>query len=134
MSELENIAGQKQYLEQAIAALDARISSIHTTLRAISNSIEVVKSLNREGASDALCYAGPNIMFRAKIVEPDTVLMNIGADVVVEKSAEDAINDCEGKIKESQIALDNLINARYQNAMQLAAINQRLADMVKAQS
>lgn len=130
MSELEKIAGQKQYMEQAIAALDVRINDMHTALKAFSDSIEAVKAINKEGASDILCSAGPNIMFRAKIVEPNTVLMSIGSDVVVEKSADDAINNCEGKIKEAQAALDELANARYYNAMQLTAINRQLAEMV----
>lgn len=130
MSELEKIAGQKQYIEQAIDALDVRINDMRTALKAFSDSIETVKAINKEGASDILCYAGPNIMFRAKIVEPNTILMAIGSDVVVEKSAEDAINNCEGKIKEAQTTLDELANARYYNAMQLTALNRQLAQMV----
>ena len=130
MSELESIAGQKQYMEQAIAALDVRINDMRAALKAFSDSVETVKAINKEGASDILCSAGPNIMFRAKIVEPSNVLMMIGSDVVVEKSAEDAINNCEGKIKEAQTTLDELLNARYYNAMQLAALNKRLAEMV----
>ena len=129
MSELEKMAEQKQYIEQAITALDVRINEMQTALKAFSSSIEAMKAINKEGASDILCHAGPSIMFRAKIVEPNAVFMVIGSDVIVEKSTEDAINDCEAKIKEAQTALNELANARYYNAAQLTALNRQLVEM-----
>lgn len=134
MSELDRVAGQREQVVESIKTLDDQIGRMRESTRLNSDSIESIKALNKEGTSDILCFAGPNIMFRAKVVEPDTILVKISQDVVIEKSAEEALNMCESAIKNGQIMIENLLKMRYNYEMHLADLNQQLTKLVNAQA
>src|SRR3712207_7456662 len=54
------------------------------------------------------------------------LLINIGADVTIEKSKEDAINYIESKIKEFEVALSQLVSQKEQISMRIDRKSTRL--------
>lgn len=84
----EIFAGQLELLEngrmEALAAIDA------------------LKGLQESGDGSVLLQVGGGASVRAKVPDPANVLINIGADVIVERPSNDAIGFLEGRITEME--------------------------------
>jgi prefoldin, archaeal alpha subunit/eukaryotic subunit 5 len=63
-------------------------------------AIEALKALAAEKEGIILVPIGGGTTLRARIIDPDNVLVNIGADVVIRRKNEEAIGFLEDRIKE----------------------------------
>jgi prefoldin alpha subunit len=63
-------------------------------------AIEALKALAAEKEGIILVPIGGGTTLRARIMDPDNVLVNIGADVVIRRKNEEAIGFIEDRIKE----------------------------------
>ena len=65
-------------------------------------AIETLEALVASEDGTVLLQVGGGASLRAKVLEPEKVLLNIGADVIVEKSNKDAIEYLKDRITEMQ--------------------------------
>jgi len=68
-------------------------------------ALAAIETLGELGASDdgtVLLQVGGGASLRAKVLEPEKVLLNIGAEVIVEKSNADAIEYLKDRITEME--------------------------------
>jgi prefoldin alpha subunit len=66
-------------------------------------AIEVLKSIQESGGSDTvLLQIGGGASVRAKILEPDRILVSIGSDVIAERTNADAIEYLKDRITEME--------------------------------
>jgi len=65
-------------------------------------AIETLEALVASEEGTVLLQVGGGASLRAKVLEPEKVLLNIGADVIVEKSNKDAIEYLKDRITEMQ--------------------------------
>jgi prefoldin alpha subunit len=63
-------------------------------------AIEALKALAAEKEGVILVPIGGGSTLRARIIDPDNVLVNVGADVVIRRKNEEAIGFIEDRIKE----------------------------------
>ncbi len=63
-------------------------------------AIDALKALMEQEESVVLVPIGGGTTVRAKILDPDTVLVNVGADVVIPRTNQDAIGFLEDRIRE----------------------------------
>jgi prefoldin alpha subunit len=63
-------------------------------------AIEALKALAAEKEGVILVPIGGGTTLRARIIDPDNVLVNIGADVVIRRKNEEAIGFIEDRIRE----------------------------------
>jgi prefoldin alpha subunit len=63
-------------------------------------AIDALKALAAEKEGVILVPIGGGTTLRARIIDPDNVLVNIGADVVIRRKNEEAIGFIEDRIKE----------------------------------
>ena len=89
-------------------------------------AIESLQALVEGGDGTVLLQVGGGASVRAKIVEPDKVLLNIGSDVIVEKPnaaaveyLKDRITELEASQKKVAEALDKLRNQMNEIAKRL---------------
>jgi len=89
-------------------------------------AIESLQALVDGGDGTVLLQVGGGASLRAKIVEPDKVLLNIGSDVIVEKPnaaaveyLKDRITELEASQKKVAEALDKLRNQMNEIAKRL---------------
>jgi len=89
-------------------------------------AIESLQALVEGGDGTVLLQIGGGASLRAKIVEPDKVLLNIGSDVIVEKPnaaaveyLKDRITELEASQKKVAEALDKLRNQMNEIAKRL---------------
>lgn len=83
--ELQMLNSQLQQLQQQIQTADAQSAE----MAKIAISVEDAKSI--EKGQELLVPLGQGIFIKAKAEENKNVIMSVGADVVVEKSLDDAL-------------------------------------------
>jgi prefoldin alpha subunit len=63
-------------------------------------AIDALKALAAETEGVILVPIGGGTTLRARIIDPDNVLVNVGADVVIRRKNEEAVGFIEDRIKE----------------------------------
>ena len=108
----EILTGQLQMLE------DGRMETLA--------AIEALKSLAAQGEQPVLLQIGGGAMVRAKIEAPDQVLVNIGADVTVERTNSDAIEFLKDRITEMEASVKKLVENIDRIRSQMNEISRRI--------
>ncbi len=108
----EILTGQLQVLE------DGRMETLA--------AIEALKSLHDQGDQPVLLQLGGGAMVRARIESPERVLVNIGADVTVERSNEDAIEFLKDRITEMEASGKKLVETIDRVRNQMNEISRRI--------
>ena len=108
----EILTGQLQMLE------DGRMETLA--------AIEALKSLAAQGDQPVLLQIGGGAMVRAKIEAPDQVLVNIGADVTVERSNSDAVEFLKDRITEMEASGKKLVENIDRIRSQMNEISRRI--------
>jgi len=107
---MENENTQEKYVE--LQLLNEQASQLQQRINLISNQIQQLKdiSINLEGFgklkedSEILFSLGPGIYTKG-ILKDNNLLVNIGSDIIVNKSVPDTIKTIEVQINELQEAL-----------------------------
>lgn len=124
-----------QTLETYIVDMNQRETTMLSMLREATTSIESIKALKEKPNSEAILPIGLGAYVKGAISSSDKILVNVGANVVIEKDTDSAMNYLEARIKEIQVAMQET-SSRKQNAMAAlergkAQINQMMQAMSK---
>jgi len=97
--EMELVRQRMQELEQHLVMLETRIQEL-----------EVIKSAleSLEADRDALIPIGPGVLVKGKILDKEKVLMEVGANFVIEKDVEGAketIERSQEKIEKAMLSM-----------------------------
>jgi prefoldin alpha subunit len=111
----EQLMQQMQMLETYFSDLSQREATFVNILREATASIESLQSLNKNPESETLVPIGMGTFVPTKISSTSKLVINIGAGVAVEKDFPSAINYLEARIKEIEVALQD-ISAKKQDA------------------
>ena len=79
-----------QYLKEQSQALIQDMNVVHTTLENVSTAQEALKTIDKEHSKEILVPLGGSSFVKAKITDPDSVLVGVSGDIVVKKSRKDA--------------------------------------------
>ena len=80
--------------------------------------------------NEALMPIGIGVFIKANVQSLDTLLVNVGAGVTLEKTLADTLNYIESRIKEFEIALNQLTNQKRQITTQLEQIQIQVNSML----
>ena len=89
-------------------------------------AIETMKNLVGDRDSPVLLPIGGGTMVRAKVSDPEKVLVNIGSDVVIQRTNGEAITFLQEKIAEMEAMEKKVAATNEQLRMQMAEIAQRI--------
>jgi len=89
-------------------------------------AIETMKALPADRDSPVLLSIGGGTMVRARVADPEKVLVNIGADVIVQRTNGEAITFLQEKITEMEAMEKKVAQTIEQLRMQMAEIAQRI--------
>jgi prefoldin alpha subunit len=89
-------------------------------------AIEALKALAAEKEGVILVPIGGGTTLRARIIDPDNVLVNIGADVVIRRKNEEAIGFIEDRIKELETLEKRVSDSLDQVRAQINEIARRI--------
>lgn len=89
-------------------------------------AIETMKALSADRDSAALLPLGGGTMVRVKVSDPEKILVNIGADVVVQRTNGEAITFLQEKITEMEAMEKKVAQTIEQLRVQMAEIARRI--------
>ena len=111
----QQLLQQMQMLESYFADLSQRENTLISVLRESSSAIESLKTLGEKPESSALVPIGMGTFVKTKISSSEKYVVNIGAGVAIEKDKDSAINFLESRLKEVEVALQD-VGAKKQEA------------------
>jgi prefoldin alpha subunit len=89
-------------------------------------AIETMKALSADRDSLALLPIGGGTMVRVKVSDPGKILVNIGSDVVVQRTDGEAITFLQEKITEMEAMEKKVVQTIEQLRVQMAEIARRI--------
>lgn len=94
LKEYELSRSQLELYQQNLELIDGRLSE----LRMIDNALDEIKDTNKN--NEMLVPVGGDTFIKASIIDPENVIVGVGASVAVKKTIGDAKEDIEDKIAE----------------------------------
>ncbi|MDI6718464.1 MAG: prefoldin subunit alpha [Methanomicrobiales archaeon] len=89
-------------------------------------AIEALQSLKEQGGGVVLLPLGGGVTLRVRVEQPDKVLVNIGADVVVEKTNDDARVFLQDRATELEALAKRVASSMDQIRNQMTEIARRI--------
>ncbi|MGD8638101.1 MAG: prefoldin subunit alpha [Nitrosopumilaceae archaeon] len=130
----QQLMQQMQMLETYFTDLSQREGTLYGVLREATAAIESIKSLNQKPSSDALVPIGMGTFVKTKISSKDKIVLNIGADVSLEKDSDSAINYLEARIKEIEVAIQDTAAKKHDAASQLEQGKNQINQLMQTDS
>ncbi|MDI9632723.1 MAG: prefoldin subunit alpha [Methanolinea sp.] len=90
------------------------------------SAIEAIKGIAESPESTVLLQLGGGISVRARVQDPGRFLVNIGSEVVVERSGEEAIEYLKDRITEMEASAKKVVETLEQIRQQMTDIARRL--------
>jgi prefoldin alpha subunit len=113
---------ESKLLESYYNDIVSKESLLHRLLEESHNSFEAIKSLSLDSDTSSLVPLGIGIYVKSIIYPVEKVLVNVGADVVIEKKKDDAVNFIEHRIKEFETAVNQLLSQKQQISYRMTEI------------
>ncbi|HET8719852.1 MAG TPA: prefoldin subunit alpha [Candidatus Nitrosotenuis sp.] len=123
---------QMQVLESYASSLDQKEQAIVSILREAMASIESIKGIIQNPNAESLIPMGLGTYVKANMQGGSTILLDVGAGIVVEKDHESAINYLESKIKELQVALNETGAQKHDTLLRLDQLKQEMDHMIQS--
>ena len=103
-SELDRIASSLQVQQAKGEAIRNQIQQMEATILEISAAVDTIQNLKKAKA-DALVPVGAGVFISCPKPDPDRVVLNIGANVMVSKKPEEAVKLLEERQKKISDAI-----------------------------
>lgn len=133
MSSNENIqelANQARVLESYLTEIQSRENLSMKVINETRASLESLKSLKEIDSAETIFNLGGGISIKSNVKKPDTLMVNVGAGVVVEKSIESSIQFLEEKLKELETVFTALISQKNEIAKQYNLLRNSLNQLI----
>jgi len=130
---INNLLSEIRILEGGLEEISVRQNFLERVLVDTSRSIETIKGIDGASTEEVLVPVGAGTLLRSSPPKVDRVLVNIGANVVVEKSKDDATKFMEGRAKDLEESLAALISQRNQVAQRLDSDRRAAQDLLNRQ-
>ncbi len=89
-------------------------------------AIDAISGIRESSGDTVLLQLGGGVSVRAHIDEPQNVLLNIGSDVVVERSSEEAVEYLKDRLTEMEASAKKVVETLDQLKYQMNEIARRL--------
>jgi prefoldin alpha subunit len=114
-----------------IMGKEATVSRLITEAHLASEAIQGLSSTDEQ---DSLIPIGIGVFLKVKVPQVTNLLVSVGSGVTIEKSKENAKNYVESRIKEFELALQQIQSQKEQIAMRMNQLqNEVNVEMQKAQ-
>ena len=124
---------QMQALEAYMADLIQKEEAVIKLLQEASGAIESMAALNEDGPHETLVPVGMGTYVKATIQPKEKMIVNIGAGAAIEQDKPSAINYVEQRIKELEVALQQISAQRQEIAARLEQGQQEMNRLIQEQ-
>ena len=123
---------QLQTLEAYMANLVQREEDVMRLLQEATNAVESMKALSSDSEFDTLVPVGLGAYIKAKVQPNQNTVVNIGAGAAIEQDKESAINYMESRIKQLEVALQQLAAQRQEVGLRLEQGQQEMNKLIQS--
>jgi len=129
--ELRKLSVEMRYLEQTATALQQRISMVNATLTDLAYANATLDGLEKEKENaEMIVPIGGSSYVQVKLVNPDKVIVGLGAGVSVEKTLTDAKTTLKERLVELEKALQSAQTQFNQVAERMNAGQKRMESLL----
>ena len=89
-------------------------------------AVEALQGISEADDNTVLLQIGGGASLRVRVLEPDTVLLNIGAEVIVERTNKDAVEFLKDRVIEMEASEKKVVETLDRLRSQMNEINKRL--------
>lgn len=123
---------QMQTLEAYMADLMQKEEAVFKLIQEASSAIESMKALEGSTSAETLVPIGMGTYIKATIQPNEKMLVNIGAGAAIEQDRGSAVNYIESRIKELEVAFQQISAQRQEVAMRLEQGQQEMNKLIQA--
>ena len=127
----QQLMQQLQMLENHFTQLAQQENTIVNIIREANSAIQSISETKTKTESDSLVPIGMGVYIKSKIQSKEKIIIDVGSGVAVEKDQNSAINWLESRLKELEIALQNVSSQRKQVADNLEIGKQQMQTIMQ---
>ena len=131
---VNSLAVEMRVLEGTFNELSARQNFLERALLEGRSALEAIRGLSESKPDEVMIPIGGGAMVKSPPPDVSRVLVNVGANVVIEKSSEEAAAFLEGRVKEIESSAVAVLSQRNQIAERLESDRQALQAMLSRQN
>jgi prefoldin alpha subunit len=110
---------------------EATVTKLIEEARLASSAVQNITDVSEV---ESLMPVGIGVYMRAVVPPVKKLLVNVGAGIIIEKSREDTVNYIESRIKEFEVALNQLSSQKQQIEMRMEQIQKQVNQMLQQSS
>jgi len=129
---VNNLVVEIRILESTYNELTSRQNLLERALIENRAALEAIKGLGDKRVGEVLTQVGGGAMLRSPPPNVDKVLVSVGADVVLEKSREEALAMIEGRTKEVERSIVSVVGQREEISQRLETDQEVLQTLVSS--
>ena len=119
-------------LEGYFSELTQKEGSIISVIREASSAVVSLKAIDNKTDSETLVPMGLGTFVKTKLIPNQKLILNIGAGIAIEKDQNYAINFLESRLKEFQVALQDVDGQKQQVSASLEQGKQQMNQLLAA--
>ena len=123
---------QMQMLEGYFSELIQKEQSIISVIREASSAVVSLKAIDNKTDSETLVPMGLGTFVKTKLIPNQKLILNVGAGIAIEKDQNYAINFLESRLKEFQVALQDIDGQKQQVSASLEQGKQQMNQLMAA--
>ena len=123
---------QMQMLEGYFSELTQKEGSIISVIREASFAIDSLKAIDNKTNDETLVPIGLGTFVKTKLIPNQKLILNVGAGIAIEKDRNSTINFLESRLKEMQVALQDINVQKQQASASLEQGKQQMNQLMAA--
>ena len=123
---------QMQMLEGYFSELMQKEQAIISVIREASSAVVSLKAIDNKTDSETLVPMGLGTFVKTKLIPNQKLILNVGAGIAIEKDQNYAINFLESRLKEFQVALQDITGQKQQVSASLEQGKQQMNQLLAA--
>lgn len=131
---LNSLVVEVRVLEGTYNELTSRQNLVERALLESRAALDALKGLSEGPSEEVLMQIGGGVMLRTAPPSTDKVLVNVGANVVLEKPKEETVALLETRSRELETSIMSLIRQRNEIAGRLESDRQLMQSLLAQQS
>ena len=126
----QQLLSQMQMLESYFSQLTQKEGAIISVIREASSAIDSLKAIDNKTDDRMLVPLGLGTFVKSKLIPNQKLILNVGAGIAIEKDQSYAINFLESRLKEMQVALQEIDGQKQQVSASLEQGKQQMNQLM----
>ena len=127
---VNSLAVEVRILESTYNELTSRQNLLQRALLENRAALEAIEELSEQKPVEVLLQIGGGALVKSSPPSIDKILVNVGSNVAIEKTKEEAVSLLESRSKQAEQSVVSLVNQRNEIAQRLESDRQLLQRLI----